>query len=278
MFGLSENEKMNTPGGNYWKGNANGANGHDIFYDLLSIVDFPMESLEGEGSNEGGDTVPSEDAYIDMYPFPQAYFQNGSLEGVFKNAYKEESTPQENQVLNLVEDPSGGAPAPLTETSSEETILINSDSSILFPDFLVPVRKRSKRTRSPNVNRWSLIAPIFCTSAPSRNTSVLSGIQMDPPSPKKMKKRVLSWKSIPVKHGRGPGVNGSVRECTHCHVKKTPQWREGPLGPNTLCNACGVRYRTGRLFPEYRPAASPTFIPSVHSNLHREVLRKRGQL
>lgn len=47
------------------------------------------------------------------------------------------------------------------------------------------------------------------------------------------------------------------------------------MGPKTLCNACGVRYKSGRLFPEYRPAASPTFIPSVHSNSHKKVLEMR---
>lgn len=33
------------------------------------------------------------------------------------------------------------------------------------------------------------------------------------------------------------------RTCTHCGTTKTPQWREGPAGPKTLCNACGIRYR-----------------------------------
>ena len=49
------------------------------------------------------------------------------------------------------------------------------------------------------------------------------------------------------------------------------------MGPKTLCNACGVRYKSGRLFPEYRPAASPTFVPSMHSNSHKKVLEMRGK-
>ncbi|GAB2223460.1 hypothetical protein Droror1_Dr00017601 [Drosera rotundifolia] len=68
-----------------------------------------------------------------------------------------------------------------------------------------------------------------------------------------------------------------VRKCLHCEITKTPQWRAGPLGPKTLCNACGVRYKSGRLFPEYRPAASPTFAPSLHSNSHRKVLEMRNR-
>ena len=31
--------------------------------------------------------------------------------------------------------------------------------------------------------------------------------------------------------------------CLNCGCHQTPQWRCGPLGPRTLCNACGVRYK-----------------------------------
>ncbi|KAJ6404715.1 hypothetical protein OIU84_012811 [Salix udensis] len=72
-------------------------------------------------------------------------------------------------------------------------------------------------------------------------------------------------------------TEGGVRRCTHCASEKTPQWRTGPLGPKTLCNACGVRYKSGRLVPEYRPAASPTFVLTQHSNSHRKVLELRRQ-
>lgn len=35
--------------------------------------------------------------------------------------------------------------------------------------------------------------------------------------------------------------------CLNCHAHKTPLWRSGPYGTKTLCNACGVRHRYGRL-------------------------------
>ncbi|KAL6623372.1 hypothetical protein ACP70R_018493 [Stipagrostis hirtigluma subsp. patula] len=66
-----------------------------------------------------------------------------------------------------------------------------------------------------------------------------------------------------------------VKTCTHCMSSKTPQWRTGPLGPKTLCNACGVRYKSGRLLPEYRPANSPTFVSHIHSNSHKKVMQLR---
>ncbi|GMH28387.1 hypothetical protein Nepgr_030230 [Nepenthes gracilis] len=71
---------------------------------------------------------------------------------------------------------------------------------------------------------------------------------------------------------------GQGRRCSHCQAQRTPQWREGPLGPKTLCNACGVRFKSGRLFPEYRPAKSPTFVSCMHSNSHKKVLQIRMAL
>ncbi|KAM7530224.1 hypothetical protein LguiB_033634 [Lonicera macranthoides] len=71
---------------------------------------------------------------------------------------------------------------------------------------------------------------------------------------------------------------GQGRRCSHCLSQKTPQWRAGPLGPKTLCNACGVRYKSGRLLPEYRPAKSPSFVSNKHSNSHKKVLEMRMSL
>ncbi|KAI4329215.1 hypothetical protein L6164_021503 [Bauhinia variegata] len=84
-------------------------------------------------------------------------------------------------------------------------------------------------------------------------------------------------KPAPVKKRESSNSDSSGRKCLHCAAEKTPQWRTGPLGPKTLCNACGVRYKSGRLVPEYRPAASPTFLSTKHSNSHRKVLELRRQ-
>ncbi|KAL5225733.1 hypothetical protein ABZP36_012372 [Zizania latifolia] len=87
-----------------------------------------------------------------------------------------------------------------------------------------------------------------------------------PPAPAPLRKKKLK--------------KNTMKSCAHCGSSETPQWREGPMGRGTLCNACGVRYRQGRLLPEYRPKGSPTFLPSEHSNSHRRLLelyRKRRE-
>ncbi|KAF8398500.1 hypothetical protein HHK36_017429 [Tetracentron sinense] len=40
-----------------------------------------------------------------------------------------------------------------------------------------------------------------------------------------------------------PEPLGSVKKCTACFTIATPLWRNGPTGPKTLCNACGIRYK-----------------------------------
>ncbi|KAJ4831434.1 hypothetical protein Tsubulata_037047 [Turnera subulata] len=86
------------------------------------------------------------------------------------------------------------------------------------------------------------------------------------------------WSSAVVRNEKGLQQQETAakrRRCTHCQTDQTPQWRRGPHGPKSLCNACGVRYASGRLVPEYRPAASPTFDVHRHSNFHKKIIKKR---
>ncbi|VAI47508.1 unnamed protein product [Triticum turgidum subsp. durum] len=173
----------------------------------------------------------------------------------------------------------------------------------LSTEALVPVRskKRSKRSRGTTV--WSLSGASISDSASSSATSsscsssasLSSFFLMDSPtfnlldepprtksknkkSKHKLKKRGRKPKShLPPQLSGGaasPPAQGD-RRCSHCGVQKTPQWRAGPEGAKTLCNACGVRFKSGRLLPEYRPACSPTFVGNLHSNSHRKVLEMR---
>lgn len=41
--------------------------------------------------------------------------------------------------------------------------------------------------------------------------------------------------------------SGSVKKCLYCGSKSTPMWRRGPQGAGTLCNACGVKWKHGKI-------------------------------
>lgn len=146
----------------------------------------------------------------------------------------------------------------------------------------LPTKPRSNWSRS-NGRSWSLpclllsAAESSSTSLSSHGSSTLTPLFYENPVQKTLWFSPLK-KPPAKKQKRNPepdGVAISGRRCTHCQVQKTPQWRAGPLGPKTLCNACGVRFKSGRLFPEYRPACSPSFSQENHSNSHRKVLEMR---
>ncbi|KAF0931664.1 hypothetical protein E2562_005661 [Oryza meyeriana var. granulata] len=181
----------------------------------------------------------------------------------------------------------------------------------LSTEALVPVKaRRSKRSRA---SVWSLSgAPLSdstsssstattssCSSSASFSpflqyvdfpTTIVASDLLDEQPRSKKSKHGKNGNQKPKKRGRKPkhqqpphlAAGGGAalpapgdRRCSHCGVQKTPQWRAGPEGAKTLCNACGVRYKSGRLLPEYRPACSPTFVSSLHSNSHRKVLEMR---
>lgn len=65
----------------------------------------------------------------------------------------------------------------------------------------------------------------------------LSGIGGSGSAPKPKKKRNVATHN----------PDGSVKRCNSCQTNVTPMWRRGPEGPATLCNACGARWKSGRL-------------------------------
>lgn len=41
--------------------------------------------------------------------------------------------------------------------------------------------------------------------------------------------------------------NPFSRQCLNCFCTSTPMWRRGPDGTASLCNACGVKFKSGKL-------------------------------
>ncbi|XP_010489544.1 PREDICTED: GATA transcription factor 20-like [Camelina sativa] len=42
---------------------------------------------------------------------------------------------------------------------------------------------------------------------------------------------------------KGGGDHSLPRRCASCDTTSTPLWRNGPKGPKSLCNACGIRFK-----------------------------------
>jgi hypothetical protein len=68
-------------------------------------------------------------------------------------------------------------------------------------------------------------------------------------------------------HGASQG-----KRCAHCNTHTTPLWRNGPDGPKTLCNACGVRdnrrqNKTRNVLQKPRVKKIPKSPPTIDSVL-----------
>jgi GATA zinc finger len=64
------------------------------------------------------------------------------------------------------------------------------------------------------------------------------------------------------------GLQHVVRACSHCRTTKTPLWRNGPCGSKTLCNACGVRFKLGKLPAHIAAGDGPIMLTSQPTSVH----------
>ncbi|KAI8915538.1 hypothetical protein EDD86DRAFT_243548 [Gorgonomyces haynaldii] len=74
--------------------------------------------------------------------------------------------------------------------------------------------------------------------------------------------------------------------CEYCSTTETPMWRRGPSGKSSLCNKCGVKWRSGRIlkFPDgsiLRPPSPNTLsrpIKASKNNPRPVTLKQSGKI
>ncbi|GAV76635.1 GATA domain-containing protein [Cephalotus follicularis] len=173
----------------------------------------------------------------------------------------------------------------VTENAEEELEWLSNKDAFPAVETLVDILSDNPGSLSKHRSPISVLENT--TTSSNRNSTMMSccGSICVPVRPRSKRRRKCrshlfgqeSWwtqdNATKVKQAVTTAAIGS--KCLHCGAESTPQWRAGPMGPKTLCNACGVRYKSGRLVPEYRPASSPTFSSKLHSNSHRKVIEMR---
>ncbi|TMW97479.1 GATA transcription factor 4-like [Solanum pennellii] len=215
--------------------------------DLLDFSNDEIFSINNNSSNTDSNHHHQPHSHNSAAAGPANYYDallpNSSDDFTDNLCVPSDDVAELEWLSNFVEDSFSNFPA----NSVTGTMNITSNTASFHG------RSRSKRSRSTSSWTSSLQNTNATTSMKNKESSVYT-------------------------RERSSSMDEDVpRRCTHCASEKTPQWRTGPLGPKTLCNACGVRYKSGRLVPEYRPAASPTFVLTQHSNSHRKVMELRRQ-
>jgi len=113
------------------------------------------------------------------------------------------------------------APVPIIQKSPSapsQNVLLTSS---LPPSSLPQTSSASKKITKPKVEK----------TEKTEKTEKSDKSEKSPNSSKKDKsptKRKIKYK---------PGLR-----CLSCGTTETPEWRKGPQGSNTLCNACGIRW------------------------------------
>lgn len=112
-------------------------------------------------------------------------------------------------------------------------------------------------------------------------------------APTSTKRRLSAYPALktldnPPKHKIAKIPVGAPGICENCHGRDTPMWRQGPSGKSTLCNKCGVKWKSGKLLvhdilgtPFTQPTADQVLQPKSRphpittSNVEREKVLKK---
>ncbi|CAG98557.1 Gat2p [Kluyveromyces lactis] len=120
-------------------------------------------------------------------------------------------------------------------------------------EFQFPMRPRSKNVFNVTVRKSEVEIPTAATNTKmekpviqvvghrgSKSDSSIGGtshtFKVDKVKPRKRNSVSQQQRMISVAAGDG------TESCKHCHETVTPEWRRGPYGNRTLCNACGLFY------------------------------------
>ncbi|XP_038685132.1 GATA transcription factor 5-like [Tripterygium wilfordii] len=92
---------------------------------------------------------------------------------------------------------------------------------------------------------------IMGSSSPSASAVgvAVNNLNSDLPAPTMKEYTLLNISNRRSTTGRKKSYNNNFndpnKQCSNynCRTSCTPMWRKGPLGLNTLCNSCGIKYR-----------------------------------
>ncbi|KAJ3377460.1 hypothetical protein HDU92_008253 [Lobulomyces angularis] len=208
------------------------------------------------------------------YPLPHQLQNSSSLQLQNSSSLQQHSSQQQQQQRSNPESPELVLDKILYACDTmKKVVLANKAILTQSPNSIIP-HEKLRKVYSKVYETYQLLCEISFTSAePQSNYSPQHQLQQQQRqqnnevinkdiefirnkralvtnNPQKSKKRIRS--------APGPGV------CHSCHTKETPEWRRGPDGARTLCNACGLHFAKLRKKLSKNNAVETT--PSNQSN------------
>ncbi|KAJ1925558.1 hypothetical protein IWQ60_004496 [Tieghemiomyces parasiticus] len=116
-------------------------------------------------------------------------------------------------------------------------------------------------TKSPAPADVASIAPVAEPKRPAKkpknrhSADGADGTTLGPSASKKTNNALSASTGASSKNNPG-----GAKRCQYCQSKTTPMWRRGPAGPGTLCNACGVKWKHGKILQGYTSEDMAQFI------------------
>lgn len=201
-------------------------------------------------------SIPNEQTALRNYRFPSTSSASANVtstdphfnsSAISQTPQFQFQPPQDSPQHNVI------SPWPITSARGNHRMTLSDPSG--FPNVFVQGAGFQKNIQPLSQNT---AVPIVFKSPHSTSTPNTERIGKSPTKSKSLKpqkKRKNSINEIPSPDYRRSLTHGlilaetirkneqSTTSCVHCREGSTPEWRRGPYGNRTLCNACGLFYR-----------------------------------
>ncbi|QLQ82100.1 hypothetical protein HG537_0G03550 [Torulaspora globosa] len=126
--------------------------------------------------------------------------------------------------------------------SRSRAFSLRSSSVISVVNVIQKERENETRSQSTSSECTTTKSPteISCDISRQEPRPSYNEPSSQSPSSSDYVKRVLGKIGKTSKSGKNRNTH---MKCLQCSATDTPEWRKGPVGPTTLCNACGLFYK-----------------------------------
>ncbi|RGB28029.1 hypothetical protein C1646_746062 [Rhizophagus diaphanus] len=198
-----------------------------------------------------GRTYPSKTTAM-LDSFLELKVENENLRRQLRELIGPSETPAEASgsgsvsTVNTTTSTTGGSTSILEGRSVENLLHDTSNPLELLTGLRYQEGERARGistgSNNPTLLNVSLMDVDMASSlaTPSSRDDNLLSTQISEPAPQPSSTTTTS-PSKPRKKKK-PKVEEEEYVCTDCGTVESPEWRKGPQGPKTLCNACGLRW------------------------------------